>query len=83
VVGAVSSGGAISDGELFIGAGTTAKSYGLGEGPLNGLFAFSLLPVPPVEGFPPSLPPATWPLGVLEMPGFSDDTTPAVTPTPN
>ncbi|MGH7900067.1 MAG: hypothetical protein ACREQQ_19080, partial [Candidatus Binatia bacterium] len=85
VFGAVSSGGAISDGELFIGAGTTAKAYGLGQGPLNGLFAFALAPGAPSSpdaNLPPKLPPAVWPLGVLQMPVPADGTTPAVTPTP-
>ena len=81
-IGAISSGGAISDGELFIGAGTSSKSTGLGQGPLNGLFAFALLPVASAvpAGFPPQLPPASWPLGVLQYPIPADETTPATPP---
>jgi hypothetical protein len=84
-IGAVSSGGAVSDGELFIGAGTTATSYGLGQGPINALMAFTLLPgapAAPMATVPPSLPPIVWPLGVLQMPYPPDENTPAHTPTP-
>jgi outer membrane protein assembly factor BamB len=84
-IGAISSGAAISDGEVFVGAGTTAKAYGLGEGPLNALLVFALPDGAPAAdpNVPPPLPPATWPLGVVEYPAaiFPDGTTPA-TPTP-
>jgi outer membrane protein assembly factor BamB len=82
-IGAVSSGAAVSDGEVFVGAGTTAVSYMLGQGPINGLFAFALPASPPELPGPPELPPAMWPLGVLEYPVPADGTTPAPTPTPS
>jgi len=84
-IGAVSSGGAVSDGELFIGAGTTATSYNLGQGPINALLAFTLLPgapTAPMANVPPALPPIQWPLGVLQYPVPADENTPAPTPTP-
>lgn len=84
-IGAVSSGAAVSDGEVFVGGGTAAVSYGFGQGPINALHAFALAPDAPSSpdpDMPPKLPPATWPLGVVEYPYPPDGTTPPPTPTP-
>lgn len=79
----VSSGAAISDGEVFVGTGT--KGFGSGEGPTGSLFVFALPDGAPKANpnEPPPLPPAAWPLGVLQYP-IPDRSTPnpKATPTP-
>lgn len=80
-IGGISSGAAISDGEVFVGAGT--QGFGFSEGPIDALMIFALPDDAPAEDpdFPPRLPPMTWPLGVLEYP-LPDESTPNPTPTP-
>ncbi len=77
----ISSGAAISDGEVFVGTGT--KGFGSGEGRTSALYVFALPEDAPEADpeMPPPLPPATWPLGVLQYP-LPDEAVPNPTPSP-